>query len=50
MEAVFNDEGGWRSRFVHMHERIKEREHRVKSKYVWHALLSLSVWSHCIAD
>ena len=32
MEAVFNDEGGWRTRFVHMHERIKDRERQVKIK------------------
>lgn len=32
MEAVFKDEGGWRDRFVHMAERIKDRERHVKMK------------------
>lgn len=32
MEAVFKDEGGWRSRFVQMHERIKDREHHASKK------------------
>ena len=30
MEAVFKDEGGWRTKFVHMYERIKDRERQVK--------------------
>ena len=32
MEAVFKDEGGWRARFVLMHERSKDWERHNKKK------------------
>ena len=32
MEAVFRNEGNWRSRFVHMHERVLAQERCNKKK------------------
>ncbi|DBA89700.1 TPA: hypothetical protein ACH3X2_004590 [Trebouxia sp. C0005] len=42
MEAVFKDEGGWRARFVHMHERIKDRERHVRSKLMSESMMPLT--------
>ncbi|DBA94303.1 TPA: hypothetical protein ACH3X1_001915 [Trebouxia sp. C0004] len=43
MEAVFKDEGGWRARFVHMHERIKAKERHVKSRLMTESMMPLTL-------